>query len=343
MGAWLRPALVVPVAGSILVHAALLVAIDRIRIGPTVRLTDAADEGVDAVLSVPMAPRPQPVMHAAKPVERPVEKPINKPIEKPIDKPPEQPAAAKAPPRAEPVVNPQAMRLEQTPVPAPVKPVETARPEVPETTAAPATPVTEPAPVEQAAPRPAVFAGVTAKRASKLVYAIDASGAMTTSLPYVKEELLRSVRRLDASQRFQVLVFRQVPGSEVATVESFAASGYATPDAETMSRLASWIGEVQPRGRSQPLAGLRAALSQHPDLIFFLTRSIRRSGQDSAWGEGTRATLEELDRLNPESTFGGRPTVIKALQFLDADPTGMLQQIGATHGDGPGSYAVVRP
>jgi len=339
MGAWLRPALVVPVAGSILVHSALLVAIDRIRIGPTVRLTDAADEGVDAVLSVPMAPRPQPVMHAAKPVERPVEKPI--------EKPPEQPAAVKAPPRAEePVVNPQPMRLGETPVRAPVKPVEAARPAVPETPATPAVPaapVTEPAPVEQAAPRPAVFAGVTAKRASKLVYAIDASGAMTTSLPYVKEELLRSVRRLDASQRFQVLVFRQVPGSEVATVESFAASGYATPDAETMSRLASWIGDVQPRGRSQPLAGLRAALSQHPDLIFFLTRSIRRSGQDSAWGEGTRATLEELDRLNPESTFGGRPTVIKALQFLDADPTGMLQQIGATHGDGPGSYAVVRP
>ena len=35
--------------------------------------------------------------------------------------------------------------------------------------------------------------------------------------------------------------------------------------------------------------------------------------------------------------------VIKALQFIDPDPTGMLQQIGAAHGDGPGSYTVVRP
>jgi hypothetical protein len=166
---------------------------------------------------------------------------------------------------------------------------------------------------------------------------------MTTSLPYVKEELLRSVARLDRSQRFQVIVFRQLPGAAAASFETFSETGFAQAGSETTGKLAQWIASIQPRGRSQPLAGLRAALTLHPELVFFLTRSIRRSGTDSVWGDGTRATLDELDRLNPRQSSGDRASVIKALQFIDADPTGMLQEIGNTHGDGPGSYSVIKP
>ena len=38
---------------------------------------------------------------------------------------------------------------------------------------------------------------------------------------------------------------------------------------------------------------------------------------------------------------GQRRTVIKAIQFLEEDPTGTMQAIGEDHGDGPGSYAVL--
>jgi len=195
-----------------------------------------------------------------------------------------------------------------------------------------------------APPRPAAkaasFAGVAAQRASKLVYAIDAGGAMTSSLPYVKGELLRSVARLDQTQRFQVLVFRTPPGESEARVDAFEPGGFAAPDAATVARLTSWLERVQPRGRSQPLAGLRAALAQQPDLIFLLTRSIRRSGGDNTWGEAD-AALARLDQLNPRGASGQRPAVIKVIQFLEEDPTGLLPRIAEQHGDGPGSYRVL--
>ncbi len=331
--AWLRPATALPVVASLAVHAALLYTIERIRIEGPVRLVDATDEGIDTVLVLTSAP--------ASRAPEVVPQPPAPPPPPPQPPPPPEPSPVQA---EAPVAKAGLLALFEAPpeppareVPLTTKPTrETARPAEPAKIAPPPAPPPPP-------PRATSFAGVAAQRASRLVYAIDASGAMTSSLPYVKEELLRSVARLDESQRFQVLVFRAPPGEADPRVDAFEPGGFAAPDTPTVARLASWLDKVQPRGRSQPLAGLRAALAQQPDLIFLLTRSIRRSGTDNTWGEGTEATLAELDRLNPESIGGKRPTVIKALQFIDPDPTGMLQQIGALHGDGPGSYTVVRP
>ena len=330
---WLRPATALPVVASLAVHAALLYTIERVRIEGPVRLVDAADEGVETVLVV-ASNLPTPA-----------------PLAAPEPSPPPPPAAPPPPPPPEPspVTAPVAkaglLALFEAPAEQPPRDASLTTTPGPEITTLPqprrdAAP--PPAPPRQAA-KAASFAGVAAQRASKLVYAIDAGGAMTSSLPYVKEELLRSVARLDDTQRFQVLVFRTPPGESEPRVDAFEPGGFAAADTPTVARLASWLERVQPRGRSQPLAGLRAALAQQPDLIFLLTRSIRRSGADSTWGEGIQATLTELDRLNPASGGGKRPTVIKALQFIDPDPTGMLQQIGASHGDGPGSYTVIRP
>ena len=105
---------------------------------------------------------------------------------------------------------------------------------------------------------------------------------------------------------------------------------------------AAWLSGIQPGGRSDPLEGLTAALKMKPDLIFLLTRSIRRSGATTEWGAGSAATLNALDQLNPVGSNGLRPTVIKAIQFLDEDPTNLLQQIGDLHGDGEGSYKVLK-
>lgn len=313
------------------VHAALLYSIERIRIEGPVRVVDATDEGVDTLLTV--------ASNAAEPA------PVTPPEPTPPPPPPTPPPTPEPAPAAAPIAKAGLLALFEAPPEPPRSQAPLTTKPSPDITTRP-TPRREPPP-PPAPPRPtpkaASFAGVAAQRAAKLVYAIDAGGAMTSSLPYVKEELLRSVARLDDSQRFQVLVFRTPPGESDPRVDAFEPGGFATPDTPTVARLTSWLDRVQPRGRSQPLAGLRAALSQQPDLIFLLTRSIRRSGTDNAWGEGTQATLAELDRLNPASASGKRPTVIKALQFIDPDPTGMLQQIGASHGDGPGSYTVIRP
>ncbi len=184
------------------------------------------------------------------------------------------------------------------------------------------------------------FAGVESTRANRIVYAIDASGSMASSLPFVKAELARSVAKLDPTQSFAVVIFRERlgGGESVETLAAGAALLSATPHAK--GDLARWIASVEPSGRSSTLSGLRAALNFRPDLILLLTRNIRRSGK-GAEGETVASTLAALESVNPRIAGGARAVVIKVVQFVEDDPTGLMQAIGEAHGDGPGSYRVV--
>ncbi len=190
------------------------------------------------------------------------------------------------------------------------------------------------------------FAGLSApgERARSIVYVVDASGPMVTSLPWVLSEVQRSVGALAPTQRFSVVLFRDLSNT-------IAAGGSATPEqraaravaldaqlldatARQRERLATWLGQVTPGGRSCPLDGLRAALAMKPQIVFLLSRSIARSG-GGEWGQGLEATLAELDRLNPRDPgTGQRRAVIKTIQFLEPDPTGIMAAIGREHGSG---------
>lgn len=199
----------------------------------------------------------------------------------------------------------------------------------------------------------ATFAGLGTKRARSVVYAVDASGAMVTNFKWIKDELQRSVAALSPTQKFQVVLFRDQTLSGESTYEVFDPVASGDPaallpaTAPNKAALARWLNDVQPSGRSNPLDGLRGGLSLEPDVIFLLSRGIRRTGgtQDDAgasmWGLGAEATLEELDRLNPPLGELGRMVVIKTIQFLEEDPTGIMQAIGERHGDGTGSYRVL--
>jgi hypothetical protein len=193
----------------------------------------------------------------------------------------------------------------------------------------------------------ATFAGLGARQAVSIVYVVDASGAMVSSLKFVLAELERSVRSLSSGQKFQVILFRERPG-EGPLFEVFNPAGgrarllQATPANKVA--LGQWLATITPTGRSNPLDGLRRGLEFDPDAIFLLSRSIRRSAGgegEGVWGRGAPETLAELDRLNPKGGSGRRRVVIKAIQFLEADPTGTMQLIGEQHGDGAGSYSVL--
>lgn len=200
----------------------------------------------------------------------------------------------------------------------------------------------------------ATFAGLGAKRAANVVYVVDASGAMVTSLRWVFEELNRSVGRLSSAQKFAVVLFRDRPDRPGAGVEVFSPTGsdpgsvMVEATATNKAALRQWLSAVRPAGRSNPLDGLRRALVFQADTVFLLSRSIRRSGgsdgtgsDSGVWGRGTAEILAELERLNPMDARGQRRVVIKAIQFLEEDPTGTMQSIGQHHGDGPGSYSVL--
>jgi hypothetical protein len=324
-----RSALVVPLTASLLFHAALFFAIVYWRWDPfsrPARLTDAPPESV-----LTLAPPPQPV---PTPVAAPVPPPPPPPPE-PVKTPDPEPPANVAPDE---MATP-APKVEEAPPAPPPEPVTVhVDPPTPPPAPVPAAPVSK-------GPAPVSFAGVEAARARRVVYVVDASGAMTSSLKFVKEELARSIARLDSSQSFQIVIFRELPGKEDSPGFELPPSSDGKLMAVTNeSRLstAAWLSGIQPGGRSDPLEGLTAALKMKPDLIFLLTRSIRRSGATTDWGAGTTATLNALDHLNPIGSNGLRRTVIKAIQFLDEDPTGLLPAIGEVHGDGEGSYKVLK-
>lgn len=317
---WLRDMRVVrstrvAVAASLVLHAALLYAVASVTIlEPTPRperLTDA----------------PGTMLTLAPPV---VEPPPATPTPEPTPPPVEPPAASVVVTTPEPAPTAEiVIPVVSTPAPVAVKPVE-ALPPLPET----------PPP-----PLPASFAGVEAARASRIVYVIDVSAAMIPTFPYLKEELLRSLERLDPSQSYQIIAYRHRPpgagGVSEPEVRRFESTrNFARATLATRREAERWLASLQPSGSSVPLTGLREALGLSPDLVFLLTSSIPRSA--AAWGDGTAATLAALDSLNPmNARTGQRPAVIKAISLLHPDTTGLLPSIAREHGDGEGSYRVV--
>ena len=190
-------------------------------------------------------------------------------------------------------------------------------------------------------PESVVFAGLGASSVKSVVYVVDASGSMVTSLPMVIAEVERSISRLSPTQKFGVIIFRRPGegGGGAPIYESFAPT-LLRPTPSARKLMHEWLSRIEPTGRSSPLVGLEAALALKPDAIFLLARSIQRSG-GGVWDLGLNATLARLDQLNPIVQGNRRDVLIQTIQFLDEDPTGIMPAIGEAHGGGRG-YRVIR-
>ena len=176
------------------------------------------------------------------------------------------------------------------------------------------------------------FAGLASKgqQASSVVFVVDASGPMVSTLPAVLRQVRLSVSRLLATQTFSVVLLGEVEGDGAAT--RLFSDQLVAADSLYLSRLGVWLANATPRGRSNPLAGLRAAIAMRPQVVFVLSRSIARS-VGGVWDQGKATTLAELDTINPrDAVTGRRPTIIKTIQFLEPDPTGIMQAIADEHG-----------
>lgn len=337
-----------PIAASLLVHGGLLAALVSVSIGPPTRpdrLTDAPGQAPNETISAEVTT----VLDLSPPAPTP-------------DAPPAPTVASEPPNAPEPVrVVPKDVITDTAPAaPARQVPARVASPAAAPTVVSAPTraPTAAPAPAPQAPPPPTSvsFAGVQAPRAARVVYVVDASGPMTGSLPFVKAELARSIARLDSSQSFQVVVVRQPPASSAtASSASLPASlssevqtlgggeSLVPADGEQKSRLGAWLANIEPGGGSDLRPGLRAAFAMKPDLVFLLSRRIRRTGDPATIRAAFSATLGELEALNAKDVrTGQRPTIVKALQFIDDDPTGLMPAIARQHGDGPDAYRVVQ-
>ncbi|MBX3388447.1 MAG: hypothetical protein KF691_03215 [Phycisphaeraceae bacterium] len=329
--AWLKP-LAAPLVISAAIHVTVITTFLAMDVFPGEGGPVAAHVTDDVSTSIQLAPTAPPV------VPEPVAEP---------PQPPEEPMVAETPPEVEPVraaeIVEQEGAFEAMPAPTPKRPVIS----VPKSAPAPVV-VSKPAPSppeiasKSEAPM-AGFAGVNVRKATRIVYAVDVSGAMAACLDSVLLELRRSIGRLDSEQRFQIVFFRQELNGEQRAVAIDDYGGKASllgASVENKRRVDQLLRSARPLGRSAPLAGLKRSLEFAPDVVFLLTSNIRRSDQ----GAGADAKiLRALDDLNPISRVSGRrPVVIKTLQFVEDDPTGLMQAIAAAHGDGPGSYVQLK-
>lgn len=179
------------------------------------------------------------------------------------------------------------------------------------------------------------FAGLGASNAEEIVYVLDGSGSMVAALPLVMNELEQSLRRLDPTQRFQVIVYQggsyvSAPHPEdgaqpVPTTRLIRARG------EYVNAVVRWMrSTVSPKGVGDPMPGLEVALSLRPDAVFWLAYRLPGVGE---FKQSKDSMLAQLDALNPANPRSGRRAItIKTIQFIDPDPTGIVEAVGRLHG-----------
>lgn len=116
---------------------------------------------------------------------------------------------------------------------------------------------------QSAASRPAETTRPATNPAKRVVFLIDTSGSMLLRLPEVREEVGKALTALRADQEFCLIG----AGESVAALD--AATLPTTP--VNMARAAGWLNGLQAVGEADAVAGLRAALGMHPDVIWFVT------------------------------------------------------------------------
>ncbi len=149
----------------------------------------------------------------------------------------------------------------------------------------------------------------TGGNARRLAYIIDASGSLIDTLPFVIEELKRSIGELSEKQTFTIIFFQGDSAIEVPP------SGLHPADREYKQQVINWIdmdsGNIVPTGQSNPVTALRMALKYKPQLVFLLSDNITGYGQ---YELNQEKLLTEITKANSGNTK------INTIQFLYPDP-----------------------
>jgi len=183
-----------------------------------------------------------------------------------------------------------------------------------------------PAGPSPAATNTPVFAGASMGIAREVVFVIDASGSMTAWLPFVIDEVERTLASMSADQRFAVVCFS---GDTVQVTPSKGLVA-ATPlvAADVVARLRSTAGRHL-GGGSDPVPAMARAFSMRPELVLLLSEGLDGRGR---WAVDRAATLEALDELNPD-----RASAVACIRVTSGEqPTNavLMQEIAEAHGDG---------
>jgi hypothetical protein len=125
------------------------------------------------------------------------------------------------------------------------------------------------------------FFGIRAQ-GQKFLYVVDCSGSMIDEdrLARAKEEVRRSILRLQDPQQFKVIFYNDrplpMPGDLPRTANEHA-----------KNQLLSWLRLIEPDGSTDPRGALSLAFSMRPDAVFLLSD-----------GEFPEGTVEAVARSN---------------------------------------------
>ncbi len=151
----------------------------------------------------------------------------------------------------------------------------------------------------------------------RFVFVVDRSGSMRgTRLACAKDELIRSINRLDCNARFTVIFYNTV-------YEMMTGNGLVVASDANKSRAVSWIDTISASGNTSPVGAMEAALTMKPDAVWLLS--------DGRFAENM---IEEIGRRNV-----GRRAQIHAIAFHDASGEKVLKQIA---GKNRGEYRFVK-
>lgn len=151
--------------------------------------------------------------------------------------------------------------------------------------------------------------GGQARGARRIVYVVDRSGSMMTTLHGVISELKESIGRLRRTQKFHVVFFNS--GTPLENPPKRLVSAIQAHKREAFR----FFDGVVPGGSTDPKVAMRRAFSVDPDLIYFLTD-----------GEFDERLLQTLDGLNR-----GRRVRIFTIAYVSQEGAALLERIAREH------------
>lgn len=158
----------------------------------------------------------------------------------------------------------------------------------------------------------------------RVVYVIDASGSMVEKFALVQRDLVSAIHRLGEADRFNVIFFQQ--DTAITVLPTGLSRGTAKARRLAIERAGEGTAFVRPRGGSNPLPALAAALRLRPARIVLLSDNITGSGR---YQIELAALLAEVQRM--KQRFATPHTRIDTVQFLRPDPNHALRRLAEQH------------
>ena len=175
------------------------------------------------------------------------------------------------------------------------------------------------------------FMGATGN-ATRIVFLCDASGTMVVSFPMLRQELSRTLEKLQPIQFFNVIFFHgNTDGSSAAESIGVFPNSLVAATADNKSKAYDWIKSYGPAGSTDPFPAIEKAFAMKPELLFVLT-----DGFDNV------SSYQAVRGAFKKANSGGQVKVNTILLQTTADPDleDILKKIAEDNG---GRYRTVKP